>query len=83
MLTLRKLLETVADYDRRVEVAIETKHPTRYGGLVERRVCEMLHDFGWDAPDLARAEPGAGDELQLHRAAADGAAGARACRWCS
>ena len=32
MLTLRKLLETVADYDRRVEVAIETKHPTRYGG---------------------------------------------------
>jgi glycerophosphoryl diester phosphodiesterase len=53
VLTLRKLLETVADYDRRVEVAIETKHPTRYGGLVEKRVCEMLHDFGW-------AEPGGG-----------------------
>jgi glycerophosphoryl diester phosphodiesterase len=50
VLTLRKLLETVADYDRRVEVAIETKHPTRYGGLVEKRVAEMLHDFGWDAP---------------------------------
>jgi glycerophosphoryl diester phosphodiesterase len=50
VLTLRKLLETVADYDRRVEVAIETKHPTRYGGLVERRVAELLHDFGWDAP---------------------------------
>ncbi len=50
VLTLRKLLETVADYDRRVEVAIETKHPTRYGGLVEKRVCEMLHDFGWAAP---------------------------------
>ncbi len=48
MLTLRKLLETVADYDRRVEIAIETKHPTRYGGLVERRVVEMLRDFGWD-----------------------------------
>lgn len=48
VLTLRKLLETVADYDRRVEVAIETKHPTRYGGLVEKRVAEMLHDFGWD-----------------------------------
>ena len=42
VLTLRKLLETVADYDRRVEVAIETKHPTRYGGLVEKRVVEML-----------------------------------------
>jgi glycerophosphoryl diester phosphodiesterase len=48
VLTLRKLLEAVADYDRRVEVAIETKHPTRYGGLVERRVVDMLHDFGWD-----------------------------------
>jgi glycerophosphoryl diester phosphodiesterase len=50
VLTLRKLLEMVADYERRVEVAIETKHPTRYGGLVEKRVAEMLHDFGWDAP---------------------------------
>ncbi|MBB6627844.1 glycerophosphodiester phosphodiesterase [Nocardioides sp. KIGAM211] len=47
VLTLRKLLETAADYDRRIEVAIETKHPTRYGGLVERRVVEMLRDFGW------------------------------------
>ncbi|QCW49263.1 glycerophosphodiester phosphodiesterase [Nocardioides dongxiaopingii] len=50
VLTLRKLLETVADLDRRVEVAIETKHPTRYGGLVERRLVEMLKDFGWDVP---------------------------------
>ena len=48
MLTLRKLLETVADYDRHVELAVETKHPTRYGGLVERRLVEMLGDFGWD-----------------------------------
>jgi len=50
VLTLRKLLETVADYDRRVEVAIETKHPTRYGGLVEKRLAEMLRDFGWHRP---------------------------------
>jgi glycerophosphoryl diester phosphodiesterase len=48
VLTLRKLLETVADYDRRVELAIETKHPTRYGGLVERRLIELLREFGWD-----------------------------------
>ena len=48
VLTLRKLLETAADYDRRVELAIETKHPTRYGGLVERRLVETLSDFGWD-----------------------------------
>ena len=50
VLTLRKLLETVADYERPVEVAIETKHPTRYGGLVEKRLVEMLRDFGWDEP---------------------------------
>jgi glycerophosphoryl diester phosphodiesterase len=54
VLTLRRLLETVAETTtnegRRVEVAIETKHPTRYGGLVERRLVEMLTDFGWDEP---------------------------------
>ena len=48
VLTLRKLLETAADYERPVEVAIETKHPTRYAGLVEQRVVETLRDFGWD-----------------------------------
>ena len=48
VLTLRRLLETVADYDRRIEVAIETKHPTRYSGLVEKRLVQMLRDFGWD-----------------------------------
>jgi glycerophosphoryl diester phosphodiesterase len=48
VLTLRALLETVADYDRRVEVAVETKHPTRYTGLVERRLADQLRDFGWD-----------------------------------
>ncbi len=51
VLTLRKLLETVADYDRPVELAIETKHPTRFGGLVERRLVDMLRDFGWDRAD--------------------------------
>jgi glycerophosphoryl diester phosphodiesterase len=57
VLTLRKLLEAVADYDRRVEVAIETKHPTRYGGLVERRVADMLHDFGWNEPSGGEPSP--------------------------
>ncbi len=50
VLTLRRLLEHVAGLDRRVEVAIETKHPTRYGGLVEKRLVEMLAEFGWDRP---------------------------------
>ncbi len=51
VLTLRKLLETVADAGRRVEIAIETKHPTRFGGLVERRLVELLADFGWTGAD--------------------------------
>lgn len=51
VLTLRKLLETVADFDRRVELAIETKHPTRFGGLVERRLVQLLSEFGWDHAD--------------------------------
>jgi glycerophosphoryl diester phosphodiesterase len=48
VLTLRTLLQTVRDYERPVEVAIETKHPTRYGALVEKRLVEMLREFGWD-----------------------------------
>jgi len=51
VLTLRRLLETVATYERPVELAIETKHPTRYAGLVERRLVEMLKEFGWHGPD--------------------------------
>ena len=47
VLTLRRLLEMVRDYDRPVDLAIETKHPTRYAGLVERRLVELLADFGW------------------------------------
>jgi glycerophosphoryl diester phosphodiesterase len=47
VLTLRTLLETVADYDRHVEIAIETKHPTRFSSLVERRVVDLLSEFGW------------------------------------
>ncbi len=47
VLTLRRLLEVVRDYDRTIDVAVETKHPTRYAGLVERRLVEVLDDFGW------------------------------------
>lgn len=51
VLTLRRLLETVRDYPRPIELAIETKHPTRYAGLVERRLVELLDDFGWAGVD--------------------------------
>lgn len=55
LLTLRRLLASVADAGRRVEVAIETKHPTRYAGQVERRLAEVLQHFGWTR--LYRGEP--------------------------
>jgi glycerophosphoryl diester phosphodiesterase len=51
VLTLRRLMQTVADAERPIQLAIETKHPTRYGGLVERRVVEALADFGWVGED--------------------------------
>ena len=50
VLTLQRLLSFVADYDRRVELAIETKHPTRYAGLVERQLVQLLDRFGWAHP---------------------------------
>lgn len=51
VLTLRKLLETIAAQDRRIEIAIETKHPTRFRGLVERRLVQLLDEFGWAGAD--------------------------------
>ena len=46
VLTARRLLEVVADYDGRVDLAVESKHPTRYGPFVERRIADLLTEFG-------------------------------------
>lgn len=51
VLTLRRLLEATRDYDRPIDLAIETKHPTRYAGLVERRLVELLGSMGWSGAD--------------------------------
>ena len=51
VLTLERLFDAVADYDRPVDLAIETKHPTRYTGLVERRLVELLARYGWAGKD--------------------------------
>jgi glycerophosphoryl diester phosphodiesterase len=45
VLTLERLLELVVDCGRPLDVAVETKHPTRYSGLVERSVIQMLDRF--------------------------------------
>ncbi|WP_372498521.1 glycerophosphodiester phosphodiesterase [Yinghuangia soli] len=50
VLTLDRLLQLVVDADRPVQLAIETKHPTRYAGLVERRLVELLDRFGLAHP---------------------------------
>lgn len=46
VLALEDLLGLVADCRRRVELLVETKHPTRYGGLVEQRLVQLLRHFG-------------------------------------
>ncbi len=54
VLTLERLVELAADSRTvdggRVGLHIETKHPTRYGSLVEQMLLEMLASFGLDRP---------------------------------
>ncbi len=47
VLTLETLLGLVRDAERPVRLLIETKHPTRYGGLVEKELVRVLGRFGW------------------------------------
>jgi glycerophosphoryl diester phosphodiesterase len=47
VLTLRRLLDLVAAQPRRVDLAIEVKHPTRYAGRVERELIDLLDEYGW------------------------------------
>lgn len=47
VLTLERLLELVHDAPRQVRLLVETKHPTRYGGLVEKELIRCLSRFGW------------------------------------
>ncbi|MGW0561149.1 glycerophosphodiester phosphodiesterase [Streptomyces sp. NPDC003016] len=57
VLTLERLLELVSDAGRRVELAIETKHPTRWAGQVEERLLQLLKRFGLDAPVAGEPSP--------------------------
>ncbi len=57
VLTLERLLDLVAGCDRPIDLAIETKHPTRYAGAVERRLVEVLHGYGWAHPRLGGTAP--------------------------
>ena len=58
MLTLDELIRLVLDWHRPVKLFIETKHPVRYGGLVESRLLALLNRYGIATPasaDLSRA----------------------------
>ncbi|MHA3702251.1 glycerophosphodiester phosphodiesterase [Jatrophihabitans sp. YIM 134969] len=58
VLTLEELLALLADAGRPMSALIETKHPTRYAGQVEKELVRMLERFGLagaDAPRLGRA----------------------------
>ncbi|HRY08589.1 MAG TPA: glycerophosphodiester phosphodiesterase family protein [Candidatus Nanopelagicales bacterium] len=46
VLRLEELVDLALAADRPVGLAIETKHPNRYAGLVEQRVVEAVRGFG-------------------------------------
>lgn len=54
VLTLERLLQLALDSrtpdGKRVQLHIETKHPTRYGGLVERALIDLLQRYGLATP---------------------------------
>ncbi|WP_229067379.1 glycerophosphodiester phosphodiesterase family protein [Actinoplanes sp. DH11] len=58
LLTLDRLLDAVLSCGRQVRLLIETKHPSRYGAEVERRLVRTLRHFGL-------AEPKPDDRVQV------------------
>jgi glycerophosphoryl diester phosphodiesterase len=53
LLTLEALIALILDWNRPVKIFIETKHPVRYGALVESKVLALLHRYGIAAPASA------------------------------
>lgn len=53
LLTLEELLTLTLDWRRPVRLFIETKHPVRFGSLVEVKLLEMLRRFSVAAPPSA------------------------------
>ncbi|AMO59022.1 glycerophosphoryl diester phosphodiesterase [Mycolicibacterium phlei] len=53
LLTLDALVSLVLDFNRPVKLFIETKHPVRYGALVESKLLALLHRYGIAGPPSA------------------------------
>ncbi|MEV0213136.1 glycerophosphodiester phosphodiesterase family protein [Micromonospora sp. NPDC050695] len=58
LLTLARLLEAVLAAGRPVRLLVETKHPSRYGSAVERRLVDLLRRYGL-------ADPAPDDPVQV------------------
>jgi glycerophosphoryl diester phosphodiesterase len=58
LLTLDRLLDAIRNCGRPVRLLIETKHPSRYGAEVERRLVALLRCHGL-------AEPAPGDPVRV------------------
>ncbi|MGC4880122.1 glycerophosphodiester phosphodiesterase [Micromonospora sp. DT43] len=58
LLTLARLLDAVLAAGRPVRLLVETKHPSRYGSTVERRLVELLRQYGL-------ADPAPDDPVQV------------------
>ncbi|MEU8211885.1 glycerophosphodiester phosphodiesterase family protein [Micromonospora sp. NPDC049044] len=58
LLTLTRLLEAVLAAGRPVRLLVETKHPSRYGANVERRLVSLLRRYGL-------ADPAPDDPVQV------------------
>lgn len=69
VLTLERLLELAVDAGRRIELAIETKHPTRYAGRTEAELLRQLARFGLlpDSAEESAVRIMSFSELSLHR----------------
>ena len=66
VLTLDALLRLVRDASRPVRLFVETKHPTRYSGLVEKELVRQLARYGW------AGQPGPASSLRHPVEPADG-----------
>ena len=76
LLTLDDLVKLVLDWNRPVKIFIETKHPVRYGALVESKVLALLHRYGVASPCVGRFVACGRDVFLGSRGVADSAGGA-------
>lgn len=54
LLTFRQLLRTTIGAGRRVDLAVETKHPSKHSAKVEAELARVLREFGLDEPNADR-----------------------------